>query len=176
MGIGGFGFAYDAMCRVARATEERRANAEYWREIRKQHQHSSAHSRPPLEHASIEDCISAQLDQGIFMSSPRRCPECRDFFALIHVHGVELDTCLECGSFWLDAGEYGLLTAHEEIIAQSLPGSPSAYVCPVCGATMTQREAVAPANLHVEACPAGHGVYLSRQAASKAFSAGSVRP
>jgi Zn-finger nucleic acid-binding protein len=162
MGIGGSGFAYDAMQKIARATEERRANAAYWREIRKRHQQHPPAARPPLEHASTDACIAAQLDQGIFLVSPRRCPECGNNFALINVRGVELDTCLDCGSFWLDAGEFGSLTAHEEIIAQSLSCGASPYGCPVCAAPMEQREVADLRKMKIDSCAGGHGIYLER--------------
>ncbi len=162
MGIGGSGFAYDAVCRIARATEERRANTEYWREIRSRSKHRGPSSRPPLDHRQVDVCIAAQLDHVVFLSSPRTCPECRDTFVLINVRGVELDTCLECGSFWLDAGEFGALTAHEEIITQSTPCGASVCRCPVCGDSMMQRSLASPVQIRINSCPEGHGFYFER--------------
>lgn len=159
--LGCWGFAYDAVCRIARATEARRANQAYWREMRNRSRHHAL-SRPHLGHPDVGASIAAQLDHPVFLASPRRCPECRETFVLIRVQGVELDTCLECGSFWLDKGEFGSLTAHEEIVAQSIPGGRSTHPCPVCGVSMTQRTISPAAPIRLDACPAGHGIYFER--------------
>lgn len=161
MSSGGSGFAYDAVRKIVQATEARRANAEYWHEIRENHWKHHRTSRPSLGHGSVEEDIAQQLDQGIFLTSPRLCPECGKSFALIHVKGVEIDTCLDCGSFWLDAGEFGALTAHEEILQNSLPCEPSTYPCPVCGERMGQR-LMPVTRMKIEVCPKNHGFYLER--------------
>lgn len=153
--------AYDLMRQFLRAIEERRADREYWREVRKRRQDPCCANRPIAGHRSVSECIAAQLDHDVFLASPRTCPECRHSFVLINVNGVELDTCLECGSFWFDAGEFGSLTAHEEFISQSSMVGPSKLRCPVCGGSMDQRALASSPRLLIDACPSGHGVYIN---------------
>jgi Zn-finger nucleic acid-binding protein len=162
--FGGSGFAYDAMRRTARAIEQRRADRAYWREVRRVRRVRSRPRGLAARAASpdVDRAIADQLDHGVFLASSRNCPACGESFVLIHVRGVELDTCLECGSFWLDAGEFGDLSAHREVLSRCVDSGPSRFCCPVCAGPMREREPAGAARLRVDACCHGHGVFFQR--------------
>ena len=81
----GAGFAYDAVRAIARATQERRADRDYWREIRARRRDYWRDDRPGADGSSIEASIAAQLDHDVFLASPRHCPECRQMFMLVRM-------------------------------------------------------------------------------------------
>lgn len=167
MGIAGSGFAYDAMRLTTRAVEERRARHDYWREVRRRRvERSRALCRRPVA-GSLREAIAAQLHHDVFLASPRECPQCRQAFVLISVRGVELDACLDCGSLWLDAGEFGTLTAHGEMLAASIACGSSRYRCPVCAVMMEEREL--PGQVRIDLCPRDHGAYFERGELMKLF-------
>ena len=167
MGIGGSGFAYDAVRMTARAVEDRRANRAYWRELRRRRRvHVHAHTEAPAGD-DLSASIAKQLDAEVHVASTRRCPQCRDTFILLRVGQVDLDACLNCGSFWMDKGELTTLVGDERATPAGTPIGPSSYQCPVCHAPMVERSVPGPLELRIDACPKDHGIYLERDELSK---------
>ncbi len=71
-----------------------------------------------------------------------RCPRCRGEMEVDKRDGVELDTCIGCGSLFMDAGESKAFSVQIEALFGAEEGSavdhgPSALPCPKCRKAMT---------------------------------------
>jgi Zn-finger nucleic acid-binding protein len=167
----GSGAAYDAARRITLAVERNRdrrdlrheKSARWYRWM----QAYALLTRP--EQQDVED-IQTQLRKAPLSTSTRSCLECGKPFVLVAVEGVEIDTCLDCNSFWFDAGELRVLTHWpEDVPAEAYDHAASRYRCPVCRAEMQQCRFLSPYDLMVDECPEGHGVYLEAGELDKAL-------
>jgi len=124
---------------------------------------SQEYKRLNMKERSILDSIGSQLLSDSIPQSERICPECDNPFVIIDVMGVEIDTCLDCGSFWFDIGELQVLTKkNKDVPGEDMPKEASDYKCPVCQTGMQQHVFQAGSELLVDTCPNSHGVYLER--------------
>lgn len=162
MAVFGSGFALEAMRLTANALAQRRANREYWNCVRTQRSTSLRRHDGGRHTNDLGSAIEDQLDLDVYRASTRRCPQCHDTFVLITVRNVEMDTCLSCISFWLDAGEFGELTAHSLHLLGQPCGTASSNHCPVCGRSMRRYQLHPNQRLHVDVCNGGHGMYFER--------------
>jgi len=124
---------------------------------------SQEYKRLTPKEQSCLDSIGKQLMAESIPQSDKTCPECHNHFVLINVTGVEIDTCLDCGSFWFDIGELQVLTKKtRDVPGEDMPKEKSSYECPVCKSNMQQHVFQEGSELLVDTCPNDHGVYLER--------------
>ncbi|MCC7518754.1 MAG: zf-TFIIB domain-containing protein [Verrucomicrobiae bacterium] len=117
------------------------------------------------------------------------CPCCHAALFLLRYEGVEVDHCLACQGFWLDAGEI-------ETLASAAKGAPlashfksllsgkgrvSARLCPRCDARLVEfgaelgRSAGAE-TLRLDRCPSGHGLWFDARELPRLLAALSEAP
>jgi Zn-finger nucleic acid-binding protein len=119
--------------------------------------------------------ISTQLARPERKMSSTRCPECGERFSLITVDGQQIDFCLNCNSFWFDAGELKHFTdLFSDVPGENLKSRVSRYRCPICGAAMKECVFISIANLLVDKCPSDHGVYLESGELNRALNLSDV--
>lgn len=161
----GFGIAYDAAVR-ALAVREQMVEDHGARHVSRSHRARTqmlSHIFERDRKRGVIESIQAQLADDSLRPTERHCPECSGEFVMIKAEEVELDACLPCGSFWLDAGEMKTVT-HRVADTQTLEGAvaPSRYRCPICETQMEQHRFVTHNDLLVDKCPNEHGIYLER--------------
>ncbi len=129
--------------------------------------------RLPPDKDDIVKTVDAQIGSGNLQVSRRSCPECGRNFSILHVNGAEIDCCTFCKSLWFDAGELMVLTGlGSDVPSDGHVHRASKHACPVCSGAMEERVFMKNANLLVDTCPAGHGVYLDGGKLKRAFMAG----
>lgn len=96
-------------------------------------------------------------------SSSKKCPECNEFFHIVHLDKVEIDCCKKCESLWFDPNELRMvMKTPEDIEDQFLHAGKSKYNCPTCHTAMRKRSLLFPERLVVDICPKDHGVYFEK--------------
>jgi Zn-finger nucleic acid-binding protein len=104
----------------------------------------------------------------------RPCPSCGGRMQRRSQSGVELDLCLACRGVWFDHGELPRLAhagrAAAEDLLEAARGSSAApaaltglLLCPVCKAILVSTEHGALPGIHMDACHAGHGLWVTEQ-------------
>jgi len=122
------------------------------------------------EESRMVESIQEQISSNAHRFSIKRCPECRNYFSLLKLDGVELDVCCACKGIWFDLGELQHFTGFtRDVPADYLHSRASKYKCPVCGEIMQEHVLVRRYNLLADQCPAGHGVYLEKGELERAF-------
>lgn len=90
------------------------------------------------------------------------CPVCKTSMAILEYNQVAVDFCFGCQGVWLDRGELELLMYGEPGPAPILELEKSARGrrrCPRCAARMSCGPLTG-AEVEVDTCPAGHGMWL----------------
>ena len=93
-----------------------------------------------------------------------QCPACKQAMLILEYKGIELDHCVVCGGVWLDAGELGLLLngTPEPPEFLTLAGAQhGTRRCPRCARKMDVGR-LSHSAVEVDACGAGHGIWLDR--------------
>lgn len=99
------------------------------------------------------------------------CPKCKSDTIVVEHEQIELDYCAECEGAWFDAGELELLLEllHEESPAQFLSNminstevksSQKARKCPICNRKMKKVDPDPDAELIIDICDRGDGLWL----------------
>ena len=120
-----------------------------------------AHIAKRDEQLKMLKSIEFQLANPLRGRFDRRCPECSKAFIVIKAKEIEIEACLDCGSFWFDDGELQRITNRtKDVPGKSVLAGSSDYKCPVCGDGMEEHTFMRQHELQVDLCPKGHGVYL----------------
>ena len=105
--------------------------------------------------------LKSKLDSYDYKLSKRKCPSCGKLNILLLLDGVPLDVCKECRGFWFDSSELVHFTSlMADIPGEKLTSRSSRFTCPVCGERMREYQFRRDANVMVDSCPKGHGIYL----------------
>ena len=122
------------------------------------------------EESRIVESIQEQISKRPHRFSVKKCPECRNYFSMLKLDGVDLDVCCVCKGIWFDVGELQHFTGFtRDVPADYLHSRMSKYDCPVCGETMQEHVFIRSYNLLADQCLAGHGVYLEKGELERAF-------
>lgn len=84
------------------------------------------------------------------------CPKCDTALLIVHFNETEVDVCDRCRGLWLDAGELETLGG-PPADSQTTVQEKTRYLCPRCDRPM---RLVRRANVELEECPVGHGLWL----------------
>ena len=95
------------------------------------------------------------------------CPVCDKPFIIAERNNIEVDYCLFCNGFWLDAGELELLKdilqTNSEFISPfkhpQIKTTEKPYKCPNCNAVMKK---VRINGVVIDVCPQEHGIWLDK--------------
>lgn len=110
----------------------------------------------------ILELLNNQL-QDSEQSSSKKCPECGNYFYILHINNVEIDCCKKCDSLWFDPGELQILmNTTDDITNDFLHAGKSKYKCPVCHSELRKRSFLFPERIVVDECLNGHGVYFEK--------------
>ena len=108
------------------------------------------------------------------------CVKCTSVLDRATFEGLEVDLCPSCGGLWLDRGEVTraarLPAAEIERLKVLLtradgptpPPAPRLLPCPACEGSLTE---VVLGSVHVDYCPACHGIFLDRGELEEALAA-----
>ena len=96
-------------------------------------------------------------------SNSKKCPECHDYFHILHINNVEIDCCKTCEGLWFDPHELQMtMNTPDDITDIFLHAGKSKYKCPVCQTKLSKRSFLFPERLVVDICPNDHGVYFEK--------------
>ena len=110
----------------------------------------------------ILDTLNNQLPTSK-KSSSKKCPECNEYFNILHINNAEIDCCKKCEGLWFDPNELQIvMKTADDITKDFLHAGKSKYECPICQTIMRKRSFLFPERLVVDICPEGHGVYFEK--------------
>ena len=105
--------------------------------------------------------LSAKIGAYKFGHSSRKCPNCANFFARLTLDQIPLDYCRRCRGIWFDVGELVHFTGElNEVPGADLANRESRFQCPICEEKMMELQFQSGANILVDGCPDGHGIFL----------------
>ena len=95
------------------------------------------------------------------------CPVCGKPLIILERNNIEVDYCLSCNGFWLDAGEleilYQIFNGNSDIMSPfkypSIKSDERKYKCPVCSAKMKK---VRINGIVVDVCPNTDGIWFDK--------------
>ena len=99
------------------------------------------------------------------------CPVCRKVMIVVEQDKIELDHCTKCAGVWFDAGELELMLERMGRDSRALtlaqiadwPDAKTAEKkrrCPVCGKKMKKRKIGREAEVLIDVCPRGDGLWF----------------
>lgn len=99
------------------------------------------------------------------------CPTCREVMMVVEQDKIELDHCPNCYGVWFDAGELELMLERLGLDSGALFPAPIAELpeaktaekkrrCPVCGKKMKKAHIGGGAEVLIDVCPRGHGLWF----------------
>lgn len=113
-------------------------------------------------HLRIWRELQRKLAVGDVDESEVTCRECGERTFLVALDGVMVDFCVQCQSCWFDAQELQHFTGQDrDVPGDHLASRETSHPCPKCSRQLRMYQFHSTTNLLVEACPAGHGVYLN---------------
>ena len=97
------------------------------------------------------------------------CVNCSFPMIAVELDRVEIDSCPQCESIWMDEGELEILMEGAEAAVSFLdsfaaPGKASdgQKKCPICLTKMSKFVFEGTGGVHLDACPKKHGIWCDR--------------
>ncbi len=107
-----------------------------------------------------------------------KCPVDKTDMIVVEHRKIELDFCPECSGVWLDSGELELMTevinsdgadlSFKELVTR--PAGQGKRRCPVCNNKMHKIWLGKKAEILIDRCPAGHGMWFDSGELQKTLS------
>jgi len=99
------------------------------------------------------------------------CPACREVMIVVEQDKIELDHCTKCAGVWFDAGELELMLEKMGLDRGALSLAKIADLpdvktvekkrrCPVCGRKMKKRKIGGEAEVLIDVCQRGDGLWF----------------
>lgn len=96
------------------------------------------------------------------------CPKCKSEMEFADIQGIRVERCLQCQGFWFREDGHRKLSKvkDSELIDIGPPevgrefNEAEDVPCPECGRTMERVADPSQPHIRIEACGAGHGVFL----------------
>lgn len=112
-----------------------------------------------------------------------KCPACKEEMIILELEQVEIDHCTFCGGIWLDEGELELLmdgAAHRDRLLSSFAPATSCREmprsCPRCRKKMQKVNAGLSAEVLIDTCRRGHGIWFDHGELQQVMQLGGMDP